>query len=444
MLLLPLEQKGDSMIQKIFIFEFISGGGFNIKSIPSSLFCEGFAMLRSIVDDFRELGYHLITLLDYRIEYLSSLLNVNSIEIVRPSDNFIELYKSLVKKSNYCFVIAPEFSNILLNLSQIVKENDRKLLSVDIPGITIASSKHKTFEYFIENKLKTPPTYLIPLKDEYPDLQFLKRKVMELGFPLIIKPDDGVGAESIHLLKSQKELKSLLIRFKEKFERSRKYVVQTYIEGIPLSLSLLNLNWSKTRANPILLSINTQELLLENNKKDSEYFGGYTPYLDYKDIQKKITRIIQTVKFPEFSSFFGIDLVLNKDQIVFIEINPRLTTPYVGLRRILSYNPMKFLMIKDHSEKIERFHINGNSIFRRIEFQYAGSYDKKDLNQKIISFCEDKIPESITPPINFDENEGYSCFIATKESSLKKSKERIEAIISFLEENGFNKLKGYE
>jgi predicted ATP-grasp superfamily ATP-dependent carboligase len=441
LLLLPLEQKGVSMTQKIFVFEFISGGGFNTTSIPSSLFCEGFAMLRSLVDDFKKLDFHLITLLDHRIEYLSSLLNVNSIEVVSPSDNFLELYKSLVLKSDYCFVIAPEFSNILLNLSQIVKKSNRKLLSVDLSGIKIASSKHKTYEYFLENKLKTPPTYLIPLKEEYPDLKFLKRKVMDLDFPLIIKPDDGVGAESIYMLKSQKDLESLVERFKEKFERSRKYVIQTYIDGTPLSLSLLNFNRSKPRVNPILLSINTQELLIEDNKKDSEYFGGYTPYWEYGGIKKKISRIINSAKFPEFSSFFGIDFILRKDEVIFIEINPRLTTPYVGLRKILPYNLMELLMEKRYSEKYNLIRAKRNSVFRRIEFQYDGPYIKKDLNQKIFSLCENRIPEIITPPINFHENEEYSCFIATKESSLKKSIERIEDVVSYLEEIGLNKLK---
>ena len=37
--------------QKIFIFEFVSGGGYNKVDIPLSLFCEGYAMLRTTIED---------------------------------------------------------------------------------------------------------------------------------------------------------------------------------------------------------------------------------------------------------------------------------------------------------------------------------------------------------------------------------------------------------
>ncbi len=41
------------MKNRIFIFEFVSGGGFNKIEIPISLFCEGYGMLRSIIMDFK-------------------------------------------------------------------------------------------------------------------------------------------------------------------------------------------------------------------------------------------------------------------------------------------------------------------------------------------------------------------------------------------------------
>jgi len=47
------------MKKRIFIFEFVTGGGFNRVNIPISLFCEGFGMLRSIIKDFKSLGFEI-------------------------------------------------------------------------------------------------------------------------------------------------------------------------------------------------------------------------------------------------------------------------------------------------------------------------------------------------------------------------------------------------
>ena len=49
---------------RIFIFEFVSGGGFNQVDIPNSLFCEGYGMLKSIITDFKALNFEISTLLD--------------------------------------------------------------------------------------------------------------------------------------------------------------------------------------------------------------------------------------------------------------------------------------------------------------------------------------------------------------------------------------------
>ena len=41
--------------------------------------------------------------------------------------------------------------------------------------------------------------------------------------------------------------------------------------------------------------------------------------------------------------FIGIDLILHKDELFVIDINPRLTTSYIGLRQSLNHNPAQLL-----------------------------------------------------------------------------------------------------
>ena len=188
---------------RIFIFEFVSGGGFNQIGIPSSLFCEGYGMLRAIIADFKAMDFEITTLLDERISFLSHYLETDSLQYIKASDNFLKAFKESVKNCDSAFIIAPEFSNILYDLTKIVKKEHKKLLSTDLKGIELGSSKVKTHEYFRTHKIKTPKTYPIPLKNGF-DVDFIAQKFEEFNSPIIIKPLDGVGAESIYFFEEKK------------------------------------------------------------------------------------------------------------------------------------------------------------------------------------------------------------------------------------------------
>ena len=86
--------------KKLFIFEFIAGGGFNKEDIPPSLFCEGYGMLRTITSDFKSLGFEIGTLLDHRIIHLSSYLDIDYFEIVEETDDFFIKYENWSRKMN--------------------------------------------------------------------------------------------------------------------------------------------------------------------------------------------------------------------------------------------------------------------------------------------------------------------------------------------------------
>jgi len=57
--------------------------------------------------------------------------------------------------------------------------------------------------------------------------------------------------------------------------------------------------------------------------------------------QQFAARIGQAI--PELWGWVGIDIIFHKQQWVVTEINPRLTTSYVGLRKSLNQNPLSLL-----------------------------------------------------------------------------------------------------
>ena len=59
-----------------------------------------------------------------------------------------------------------------------------------------------------------------------------------------------------------------------------------------------------------------------------------------------------------YFGFIGVDAIITDSNIFFLEINPRLTTSYIGLRKTLGINPFRFF-----NDNIIDYDITQNSIF---------------------------------------------------------------------------------
>ncbi|TFF87311.1 MAG: ATP-grasp domain-containing protein, partial [Promethearchaeota archaeon] len=142
--------------------------------------------------------------------------------------------------------------------------------------------------------------------------------------------------------------------------------------------------------------------------------------------------------------YFGIDFIIKGKNILFIEINPRLTTSYLGLRNVLDQNPAKLI----YNAKTSQFNggeinLKGNSLFRKLDLRYLGECHTQEIKETIIPEFIEKVPELITPPISIGptkENQ-YSCFVSTKEKNLKNSKKKFKEIISTLNDFNFFKIE---
>ena len=433
------------MKNRIFIFEFVSGGGFNKIKIPITLFCEGYGMLRSIIIDFKFLNFEISTMLDYRIFHLSNFLPVDELSIIRNMDNFLKIFKTKVKESEYTFIIAPESSKILYKLTKIVKKSNRILLSTNLEGIRVGMSKFNTYYFFKGNKTTAPKTYLIPIRKKQLDIDFILQKFNILKKPMIIKPEDGVGAESIYYFETQYQIKHFFQEFKHKVEYGRKYIIQEFIEGKDLSASLIGVPYimDSQIKNPVLLSINAQNVNIKNSNYNSEYYGGYTPVEDYQKTKNSLSLLLEKINFSEFSGYFGIDFIRTTDsKIYFIEINPRLTTSYIGLRNVINLNPAK-LILDSKLNRLKYCEVKSiyHSLFSRIEMDYNEKINNKEISEELSHKTVRKIPEFVTPPISLNNSNHFTCFIATKSKNLSESKERMLEIKRMLKRLGFENIK---
>ncbi|MFX0103898.1 MAG: ATP-grasp domain-containing protein [Candidatus Hodarchaeota archaeon] len=424
----------------IFIFEFVSGGGFSKVNIPISLFCEGFGMLRSIITDFKALDFEIYTILDYRIFFLSSFIQADLVEKVNFNDDYLKIFKNFAKDCKYVFIIAPESSNVLYKLTKVVNDYDKIILSTNLRGIKLGSSKIRTCKFFKKNNVLTPRTYAIPYKKEYLDLNFIVQKHRKLNCPIVIKPEDGVGAESIYYFEKENQIINYFKENKGINDDRRKFILQEFIEGRDLSISMIS-SPNLFDQNPIILSVNSQFINIKELKP--EYFGGCTPLGNYKEILKDLSIITKKIDFSKFDGYIGIDFIEKyPSSFYFIEINPRLTTSYIGLRNVINLNCAELILnskLKDISSTEIKF-LN-HSHFFRVDFSINKLSDIEAFYEKELPHLMKQIPEFVTPPISLNKSNQFSCFIATKMKDLAASRIRVNKIIQSLKDLNFNIIK---
>ncbi|MFW9988527.1 MAG: ATP-grasp domain-containing protein [Candidatus Odinarchaeota archaeon] len=396
-------------------------------------------MLRSIIADFKALDFEIYTILDYRISFLSSFLQADIIKIVREKDDYIKLFREMVNESNYNFIIAPETSMVLYNLTNIVQKCNKMVLSTNLKGITCGTSKTQTYQYFKKRKVLTPKTYRIRSKRDNSNKNFLIQKFKELKNSIVIKPEDGVGAENIFYFEKESEFLTFLININSHLDKNRNYILQEFIEGNNLSVSLIGL--SNSDENPLFLSINSQDINLKNSTP--EYLGGYTPLHNYEGIIGKLQPVLNKINTLKIEGYFGIDFIEQHNGLLnFIEINPRLTTSYIGLRNTINMNCAELIYnSKLKILRVPKLNIINHSIFSRVDFYSDEFQNTEDFYEKIVPKLIKSIPEFVTPPIALNDSNLFSSFIATKTKDLKSSKIRMSKIFESLKKLNFKMVK---
>jgi predicted ATP-grasp superfamily ATP-dependent carboligase len=427
--------------KSVFVFEFVSGGGYSNEFIPSSLFCEGYGMLKSIIEDFHELKFEIYTILDRRIAFLSQYLKADHIIFVENS-NYLDKFNQILPQSDSCFIIAPEFLNILYKLTDIVIHHKKELYSIGLEGIKLGASKMSTYKFFKRFQVPTPETFYIPRINNQLDSEFIYKKFHELNHSIIIKPDDGVGAESVLFINDENQIHDLFETEKVPLDNSRTYILQRYINGVDMSASLIGI-LDQDRIKTYIVSVNTQNVALRKGRINSQYNGGMTPAQISNNIRGALQRFLLKLDFSYFEGYFGVDFILTADDTIeFIEINPRLTTSYLGIRNIYNVKPLKYI-VSSKGNNFKNFPVPVYfSEFYRLDLRYIGQKPldliRRDVTPKILG----EIPELITPPISLDKEhtERYSCFVATKAQNVDSSKKRRYEILKKLKSYDFVQL----
>jgi predicted ATP-grasp superfamily ATP-dependent carboligase len=309
----------DKTRNKILIFEYITGGGLSQEALPESLAKEGLLMLKALINELAPLSsVQLTILLDGRINDDKLPGNIKIIRVSKEQCVY-QLLPVLIDEADFIWPIAPEMGGALQKITQLVEQKSKRLLNSSSQAIAICSDKLLTIQCLKKEDIATAESIQL---DEFSQ---------EFAAPWVIKPKDGVGCLNNHLVSNRHEF----IKIKSQIECQPDYLVQSYIKGVSLSLSCLF-----KEGEAWLLCCNRQVVSINKGMFELEACIVNINTENYKIYQDLINHVASVIF--GLSGYVGIDIIQPESgQAMILEINPRLTTSYVGINQAIGFNVAK-------------------------------------------------------------------------------------------------------
>lgn len=310
------------MFLKLLIFEFITGGGFVQDEMPESLANEGLLMLKALIDELALLSTIQVTvLLDWRFNQLELAENMTAVFISK-GQSVYDFLPALIKDSDYVWPIAPEMDCILQKITQQIEEGNKKLLNSSLMAVSICSDKLLTYQI-----LKDQGITVVDSVD-------LDTFLPAFSGCWVIKPKEGAGCLNSYYISNKYELAKITKQIQQKSD----YIVQPFIEGESLSLSCLFKNGKAW-----LLCCNRQQVSIKQSKFELEACEVNIATNKTELYQQMIGQVASAI--PALWGYVGIDIIQPaSDYPLILEINPRLTTSYVGIGKALGVNVAKVVL----------------------------------------------------------------------------------------------------
>ena len=312
----------------LLVYEYFSGGGFLKGNPESGIALEALSMLWAILTDFRNWGdVRTVTVLDPRFENYASGWNRSTFpadEIVRATPEVYEdIFLSSLERCDTALIVAPETDGILSGLSALVESAGKKLLGSNSRAVAMAGDKENCNGIFLNANLPTPETRVI-------HVDFLDALVEQSKLPLVVKPVNGIGSEGVCLIEDIVDIPKMNAHIRSTASQGN-VLIQPFVDGFHTSVSLL-----VAEGRSVPLSLNRQ---LIYPGIPFEYRGSVVPFECEKGRYAMDLACSAVGQIEGLSGYVGVDMVITEDSVQLMEINPRLTTSYVGLRQAAGVNP---------------------------------------------------------------------------------------------------------
>jgi predicted ATP-grasp superfamily ATP-dependent carboligase len=297
----------------ILVHEWVTGGGLAGSACSASWAAEGSAMRRALAADFAAVSVNgsatrVLVTVDERWPLDPGPWT--AIPIAQPElpDRLLDLSR----QANYTVLIAPETTGVLANLTRILEQAGVSTLGCSAESIELAGNKARLGKWLEERRIPTPRSRTVIPAGGLPG---------DAGYPCVLKPIDGAGAIDTFFLTGPDDLPDAA--------RSMPVaLLQPFLPGIPMSASFLIDDASAAW----LIAMGQQNVAIRSGR--FQYDGGILP-VPCREAEPVLRCAVASI--TGLRGFVGVDFLWDEihAKATVLEINPRPTTSYVALIRLL-------------------------------------------------------------------------------------------------------------
>jgi predicted ATP-grasp superfamily ATP-dependent carboligase len=291
---------------RVFVYEYFcaAGGGPDRAALQA----EGRAMLSAVRED---------------LERVPEVQAVTLPPVAPEAEE--RAFRALARDADWSLVVAPECDGLLAQRCRWAEEEGGRLLGPSSAAVRLTGDKLELARHLLARGVPTPPS------EPWPGAS------PPFAFPLVCKPRHGAGSQATFIVRDGRELARCVEPARaEGWEGEM--IVQPFAPGRAVSVAFLT-----GPAGGVALPA-AEQVLSEGR---FHYQGGRLPLPD--DLKERSQRLagLAVATVAGLCGYVGVDLVLGEaadggDRV--IEINPRLTTSYVGLRALARFNLAEALL----------------------------------------------------------------------------------------------------
>lgn len=309
---------------RLLVFEYITGGGLVDSVLPVSLLQEGTLMCNALLNDLRVINdLELVVLQDERLANTERIIstNIRYIQIARGDDIHAIL---TARQDDYdsVWLIAPETGGILAHWCQLFSAQGKFLYTSGEQAVSICQDKQATTRVLQQAGITCVPSVAFDSSKEYQPGSW------------VVKVNDSVGCEQVYLMHNAADFERIVAYLVS----DKQYLIQPYIVGKVLSLSAFFY-----QGEACFICCNQQHIRIEQQQF---VLAACTVNIAHNNTAKYQSLCAAiAAAMPQLYGYVGIDFIATAcGENLILEINPRLTTSYTGIKQALGVNIAELLI----------------------------------------------------------------------------------------------------
>ncbi len=370
---------------RVAVLEFLSGGGLLNNVIPppdttpdttpqvanllAPLYQEGLSMLAALATDLSESGHEVHICLERKaatdplvvsLMKRFSRLRVHDVDLA-----WLDRWSEVALQCDRTIVIAPEIHHQLERIVNKLRFSGAVVIAPSASFLQATSDKLATAELLKESGVPHPITQSLTQYRLTP----VPQGDCNARLPVTLKRRDGAGCADMKVFDDHRKFAEWLKSHESQLLAGDDWIVQPWLSGRPASLALIALDNVWTVLGAVEQRIELTSESIERGYSTVSYLGGAGPLAGVSIEQlERLALSVREALPSRAEGWIGIDFLIPdsmhmSQDLVIIEINPRLTTSYLGYRKWYGYTLADSLLGNSN-----RSNLNPKSIYELFAF----------------------------------------------------------------------------